>query len=224
MTTSIHHQTFTTHAPHLSDHQTVHHLFTLPIQTTLIFTQSQTASLAEYVCDHPLSRQTNSENYTTSIPIRLQSNAKPLRLVLECMLLFDCHLFISIQTRSFIRTGVTKVSQTGSKINAVLQKGGKKTEPSHFPPKPTIPMKLGTTLLFLLLPTSTTIRLFPYNQFILLPAMPLSPYAGLQVFLPQWKSVPLGDLPLTGVQLHMAFQQLSRVHAAHALNHTSLRH
>jgi hypothetical protein len=81
-------------------------------------------------------------------------------------------------------------------------------------------MKFGTTLLSLLLPT--TIHLLPFRSphFIHLSVMALF-YAGLQVFLPLWKSILLGDLRLNGIQLHMEVLPLSRVHVARALNRTS---
>ena len=92
-TTSIHHQS--THARLLWVHQTFPLLFTLAFPTTPTFTQSPTACPAECVCDHPLSRQMNSENYITSIPIRPRSNAEPLRLLLGCMLFLTCQFYKS---------------------------------------------------------------------------------------------------------------------------------
>ena len=148
-TTSIHLQS--TYALLLWDHQT----FTLDIPTSPSFTQSPTPYHAECVCDHPLSRQMNSENYITSIPIRVQRNVRPLRQLLECMLFLPCKTYKSNLVSLFFHTGVIKVLLTGFKINAALQKRRKKTKLSQYLQllsKPTIPMKLGTTLLFLLLP------------------------------------------------------------------------
>ena len=85
----------TTHAHLLSDHQTLP-LFTLAFPTTPTFIQSPIAYPAECVCDHPLNRQMNSENYITSIRIRQQSNVMPLRLLLECMSIFlNCQSYKS---------------------------------------------------------------------------------------------------------------------------------
>jgi hypothetical protein len=83
-----------THARLLWDHRTFP-LFTLAIPTTPTFTQSPTVCPAECVCDHPLSRQMNSENYITSIPIRPPSNVKPLRLLLGCMSFLTCQSYKS---------------------------------------------------------------------------------------------------------------------------------
>ena len=91
-TTSIHHQS--THARPLWDHQ-MFPLFTLASPTTPTFSQSLTACPAGCVCGRPLSRQRNSKDYITSIPIRPQSNVKLLRLLLECMLFLTCQSYKS---------------------------------------------------------------------------------------------------------------------------------
>lgn len=151
ITTTTNTQHRSTHARLLWDHRTLP-LFTLAIPTTLTFTQSQTVCPAECVCGHPPSRQMNSENYITSILIRPQRTVKPLHLLLGCMLFLTCQSY-----KSNLVLGVIKVLLTGFKTNAALQKRRKKTKLSQYLQllsKPTIPMKLGTTLLFPLLPTT----------------------------------------------------------------------